>query len=594
MAWRIAALLLLLAVGAGCHQHMLKATPFWDREHEQTIGAPEDRINLWPLAYHRAPVTSILWPIGEVTDNSWAVRPLVASYDDQLDLIWPLWHQNFAEHSGHCFPLAVWDRDKFQSWLCQVHYSDAKRGFVSPLYTRTTEANGRDFLFTPFYARETTPTSTTTALPLLLTAWGNESNGDSWLFNPLFANKHEGGERVFGVPLLLTGFHRSDAGGHGGTVLLIAHYSRSENAATDWLLPLYARHRRDADRWTVAPPLLSAWGGSGENDRWVMTPIFAGSRSATVVRRFVPPFLTWWSRTPEGELRDLNVLLSLYGRRERPGRSSSHFFPFYWQRRADDFSYSAFIPFYVATENSRGSSLFVPPVLSFFESSNDGAHSASLLGPLVGWGHGPPMPEGDGYASRHWHLFPLYSYHRRHESVRQSYALGFASTARSEHHARWNAGWFLAGGRHSPGRRSHYCFPLYDAESVDYVAEKEFRDQQHPERATAAKPEADAAADKIKIQAEQKFSFLFLLYDRVARRLSTDETYTRHRVLWRLYHDETQGPKRSIDVFPFITYDRDGADALTWSWLYKFVRYERRGVGRALNLLFLPAIRWGE
>lgn len=75
-------LALLLQAGSrvpGCKQRMLKATPFSgdedvDEEVDQVALAEAGlRVSLWPFFYHRKPVTSFLWPIGE------------------LDF-WPLWH----------------------------------------------------------------------------------------------------------------------------------------------------------------------------------------------------------------------------------------------------------------------------------------------------------------------------------------------------------------------------------------------------------------------------------------------------------------------------------------------------------------------
>ena len=32
--------------------------------------------HLWPLVYYRDPALSVLWPIGEKTDEHFAIRPL--------------------------------------------------------------------------------------------------------------------------------------------------------------------------------------------------------------------------------------------------------------------------------------------------------------------------------------------------------------------------------------------------------------------------------------------------------------------------------------------------------------------------------------
>ncbi len=60
-------LLMGLAAGAtllaGCKTEQMKSTPFYEGHDVTYAGAPEDRVNLWPLAYWREPVGSVLWPL---------------------------------------------------------------------------------------------------------------------------------------------------------------------------------------------------------------------------------------------------------------------------------------------------------------------------------------------------------------------------------------------------------------------------------------------------------------------------------------------------------------------------------------------------
>ena len=75
-------LLMGLAAGvtllAGCKTEQMKSTPFYEGHDVAYTGAPEDRVNLWPLAYWREPVGSVLWPMfsfsGPLRDSS----PLLA------------------------------------------------------------------------------------------------------------------------------------------------------------------------------------------------------------------------------------------------------------------------------------------------------------------------------------------------------------------------------------------------------------------------------------------------------------------------------------------------------------------------------------
>jgi len=136
---------------------------------------------------------------------------------------------------------------------------------------------------------------------------------------------------------------------------------------------------------------------------------------------------------------------------------------------------------------------------------------------------------------------------------------------------------FFGGVFRSRSEDSDYLFPFYSRshQKLKFVPE-------------ARPPEADLVPTD-----ERRFRLLLFLYDSISHPVDDGTRYSRQRVLWRLWHDETLGERRAVDVFPFFTYDRDGDDEITWSWLYKLLRYERRGGEKSLNVFFLPAIRWG-
>src|SRR5262249_49644670 len=67
---------------------------------------------------------------------------------------------------------------------------------------------------------------------------------------------------------------------------------------------------------------------------------------------------------------------------------------------------------------------------------------------------------------------------------------------------------------------------------------------------------------------------LWRLYDSKRERTADGSTYERQRVLWRLFHREMLGARTSVDVFPFIAYDRD-TDLLQWSFMGGLVGWRR-------------------
>jgi hypothetical protein len=83
---------------------------------------------------------------------------------------------------------------------------------------------------------------------------------------------------------------------------------------------------------------------------------------------------------------------------------------------------------------------------------------------------------------------------------------------------------------------------------------------------------------------------LWRLYD--SRREPRDflEVYTRQRVLWRLVHRETLGARHSVDVFPFIAYDRD-ENLLQWSFMGGLIGWRHAGDERVTKLFWIPLRR---
>ena len=98
---------------AGCTTAQRKTTPFYHQEVTGK-GAPEkvgtaakteaeravDRVNLWPAAYWRKPVGSVLWPLLTFSEDHWALWPLYSQYRqdgadgkwDEFNVLWP-WAQ---------------------------------------------------------------------------------------------------------------------------------------------------------------------------------------------------------------------------------------------------------------------------------------------------------------------------------------------------------------------------------------------------------------------------------------------------------------------------------------------------------------------
>ena len=100
----------LAALLTGCASTAMKGTPFYTGDYGVRRGPAEDRVNLWPLLYYREPALSVLWPIGEFTDEHFAIRPLMSVYGlDQSNrvysVLWPLAQFDHQTHDNWIFPL---------------------------------------------------------------------------------------------------------------------------------------------------------------------------------------------------------------------------------------------------------------------------------------------------------------------------------------------------------------------------------------------------------------------------------------------------------------------------------------------------------
>jgi len=87
-----------------------------------------------------------------------------------------------------------------------------------------------------------------------------------------------------------------------------------------------------------------------------------------------------------------------------------------------------------------------------------------------------------------------------------------------------------------------------------------------------------------------RLELFWRLYDGESRALEDGRTYSRQRVLWRIFHRETLGDRTSIDVFPFITYDRD-TELWQWSFMGGLAGWRTKGDERSLRLLYLAISR---
>lgn len=572
----------------GCTQKMLRATPFGGGIEEAASEEVEGRVNVWPLVYHRTPVTSILWPVGEITDEGWAIRPLYAQYSGVYDIAWPFLHLEPARGSGYLFPLAFWGKDRFLMPLLFGFGGSDEAGHVySPLFYRSWRETSGGFqhlqvipplltwwgsdgddesdLFTPLVGHWRDGDETDTALLPLLTFWGSDGEDESYLFTPLFGHSRDGEETDSSLPLLLT------------------FWGRESEADRYFFTPLYFHRRWDEDRQLDLFPLALSWRYQQERDERVshhlLLSIVGGSHWDDGWERHFFPFYFQGEETLRGE-----KLLRAVGPRSgdflESGRArNSHFFlmPFYGHVSSAPDSQAHFLPFLLSSWNHHG---------------DRGGSWHLLLSSIAG----AEMQDEEGQPA--WsmsRILPFYSYNwRGGKGVRKSrsslilpwllYGTWWEDDSEYRHH---NIAWFVGRWTFRQDSSSHHLLGIYNY-SHEILAEPVPKNEPGAPQAPAGSETLDPLSEKTRLDIWP------ILFDREVVEYTSGRTYRRSRLVWKLYHGESVDDRTSVDIFPFITYDRDGDESLTWSWLHSFVRYERDGDSGSFRFLFVPVWWWGE
>ena len=427
---RLPPLLLLLAVlCCGCATRGMKGTPFYTGEYKTREGPASDRVNLWPIAYYRNPALSVLWPIGEFSDDRFAIRPIFSMYRDgegepwhEFNWLGGLVSFNTESHRHMAFP-AFWGPDYFNVFPLYWSGSDPRSGdnhnALFPLWIWSRDGD-ETMLFCPWplVARFTGPRENRFAVfPLWdhrrdpsnpgrysdrfgLFLAGNLRDGAShthWAV-PFYYAKDEagtGGDRFVSlpwaamgddwraIPLLLSGW--SPDGDRGRILLGLAGWEDSKS----WAFPVFYR---DSATGEFIAPLCYRNPHTGV----FLSPLWASKDGAW---RCIPPLLSWWS-PKDGSGR---ALLGLAGWDD----ARSWAIPLYYRDAASD---TLVTPLW-AHQGARWSA--VPPLLSWRSlDPATGESSLYLLGGLAG-----ATPKA------HW-FAPLYF---RDEEKDRFYSLLYAS-----------------------------------------------------------------------------------------------------------------------------------------------------------------------
>jgi hypothetical protein len=422
-------LCLAAALLGGCKTSAMKGTPFFTGEYTTRVGAAEDRINLWPLLYYRDPALSVLWPIGEYSDEHLAIRPLLSMHRKAPDkpyteynVLWPLiqFDTDRGDHrmfpffwgEGYCvgFPL-YWHYGPFTSsygtdalfplWIYDRHASGHSLDILWPIFHRAEDRDESSLRILPLWSSQESHDGGEFHKHVLLglAGWEAEAHNDyraHW-FLPFYATgRDKTSSGFFSLPWC--DFENTDRRLRVVPPLLSWRNDAADGARTDTYLLGLGRDARRADG--VRSGHFIPFYAYGEN--YFLSLLYAHVGSETREHDVLPPLLSWRSRDAATGRTDTFALAGLLHRRRGvEGGDRDWLLPLYLRDEANGLFMT---PLWAHQRDDAGATLWraVPPLLSW--RSRDPATGASSVYALAGLYHRRRGVEG---GDRDW-LLPFY------------------------------------------------------------------------------------------------------------------------------------------------------------------------------------------
>ena len=548
----------LFALMAGCATKEMKSTPFYEGTDVTYTGKPEDRVNVWPVAYWRKPVGSVLWPLTSFSDDHFALRPVYSQYKqrgkdgefDEFNFLWPLCQADTANDNYYVFPFFWgWDsNERAYQALFPVYWNGADYNSLFPLW---------------IYGNS----SGKCHLSVLFGMAGKSSKKDgyeaNWCF-PLWYWNNRGTfvttvcgrwKNGWAVPPLLSWGESETNGDYRARCLLgLGGVRKKKDDIEHWAFPLYSHEDLlcyDSNRLCKTRLLLNLAGWErkgGEMRSSYAFPLY----SWDVGQSFLTPLFYWDKEgslfTPLGgrtvDSGTTNVFVTPIVKHTTGRRTGGMVFPL-WKRSADgDFCEKA---------GKLDCERLPEDIRIWMDTSTNMVWSETKdrKEPVVSSRRRADWVTGADNTD--WLL--LFSWHDR---VRGH--LGYGANTNAYELTR-------------KIERGHWLLLDYE-----YERKAEF-----------------SAIDRTKKADEETtdVTFLVWLYNyKWKQDHRKNDTSARHRVLWRLWDWEEKNGDVALDVFPGFTYDSKTNGYAKTSFLWRAFRYERDPEkGTAVDLLFIPLWR---
>jgi len=514
-----------------------KASPFDSDRGRQSRAEAVNRVNFWPFFYHYKPYTSALWPMFDKRDDGHAFRPFYSVYDngDELNILWPLSSFDFKKKEYHILN-TFWSTNSL---------------VVFPFYFYEKD----DFWLVPFASGK--GTNWYSVIPPMWVHTYKSTNDYSYFCMPLltYFEREKSDYSLTTFPL----YHQSKNGSTFKQNALLGMYGCEKNRRSERynLFPLFYK-KKDIDRNILITPLFGTLMGS--NVFRVITPLVSVSHSKKdhFVNILGPLYNYAWN--DDNKYKRTDVIWPLFTH-ERAGET----------RTIASFPLARF-----KKSETKKSGYILWPLYNYEFETNKSFYN--FVFPLAGKGHKireRRMWEGrtdsKETTTQNWAWTLPFTYWNKGTRYEKDYSIPVPNEIKADkgnwidwkkagaHTSIWKS---FAKKRYKPYIRNRYgSFPFFS------YSEKE--------------------------DVSSKFSILFWLYDSkwtAAKKDLLDKTHW--RVLWRLVDYEKYGEDVSLDVFPFVTYDKIPKEEISqFSVLWRLFRWREEKEKRMLDILFIPIRR---
>ena len=452
---RFAVLALVGLAGASCQtsERLWRISPF------ETEAAP-DRVNLWPLAYHSGDETSILWPIFDVDDKGFALRPLIAKNGTAYSVLYPFASFDTQTTEGWIFPFyrfggnqglfPALNLGRF-NWVGPVWWTEESSGlfpvagfgrfnYVGPVWWKSEGEHARSGLF---------PLAMFGRFNYVGPAWWTEG-GESYGFFPLF------GTNLFSSGVNHVGpfwWRREADGGRAGGLFPLVSYARGGDDF--WLFPFYSHELTPNLRTrSYLFGLGHTYAAKDVTRRWLL-PFYYHRDEPDKKDTALLPF--YWKRVRG----DRAQVFTLFGHRSvDPESTSFNLYPLWWSNETKDSSWRMLFPFFYYSEEGDERTLLMP--LGGRGWSESGATAFfNVLGPL--YHHSRSLRRDE---SRTAFLWPLFERHRKGDQ-RTTRLAGLYSSTSSPDASSFQYAFGLGHGARDATGSSHRLWPLYSVSNQD-------------------------------------------------------------------------------------------------------------------------------